>query len=143
MRTSENFPSETVRKVSDAPTSSLTGHRDGTFRAILAFVSWPNLRSKPCCDPFSDSFSETVEKWFEQRLKRGSGRYTESRCVQKVAFRPSCDHVTVVSETFHTVSLSNSMNKGLLICPLALWGRIGAQPQRDVGRLHRLSDHAR
>jgi hypothetical protein len=45
------------------------------------------------------------EKWFEQRLKRGSGRYTESRWVQKVAFWSSRDHVTVVSETFHTVSL--------------------------------------
>jgi hypothetical protein len=48
------------------------------------------------------------EKWFEQRLKRGSGRYTESRWVQKVAFWSSRDHVTVVSETFHTVSLKLS-----------------------------------
>ena len=35
---------------------SLTGHRNGTFRAVLAFVYWPNLRSKPRSDPFSDSF---------------------------------------------------------------------------------------
>ncbi len=52
------------------------------------------------------------EKWFEQRLKRGSGRYTESRWAQKVAFWPSRDHVTVVCETFHTVSLGSPVNRG-------------------------------
>src|ERR687898_1836685 len=41
---------------------SLTGHRNGAFRAVLTFVYWPNQRSKPRCDPFSDSFSETVRK---------------------------------------------------------------------------------
>jgi hypothetical protein len=45
------------------------------------------------------------EKWFEQRLEDESGRYAEPRWVQKVAFWRSRDHVTVVSETFHTVSL--------------------------------------
>src|SRR5215203_442086 len=41
---------------------SLTGHRNGTFRAVLAFVYWPNLRSKPRSDPFSDSFSRDCPK---------------------------------------------------------------------------------
>ena len=35
---------------------SLTGHRNDTFRLILAFVYRPNLRSKRCSYPFSDSF---------------------------------------------------------------------------------------
>jgi hypothetical protein len=30
------------------------------------------------------------------------------------------------------------MNRALLVCLLALRGRIGSQPQRDVLRLHRL-----
>ena len=44
---------------------SLMGHRNGTFRPVLAFVYWPNLRSKRCSYPFSDSFRETVwkNKW--------------------------------------------------------------------------------
>src|SRR5215207_9451382 len=40
---------------------SLTGHRNDTFRAVLAFVYWPNLRSKPRSDPFSDSFLGFVQ----------------------------------------------------------------------------------
>src|SRR5215204_6563739 len=34
------------------------------------------------------------------------------------------------------------VNKGLLDCLLALPGRIGTQPQRDVSGLHRLSHHS-
>jgi hypothetical protein len=34
------------------------------------------------------------------------------------------------------------VHKGLLICLLALRGRLGTQPQSDVSRLHGLSDHA-
>jgi hypothetical protein len=37
--------------------------------------------------------------------------------------------------------LGNSVNKALLVCLLTLRGRLGAQPQRDVGRLHRLPYH--
>src|ERR671920_755133 len=36
---------------------SLTGHRSDTCRPVLAFVYRPNLRSKRCSYPFSDSFS--------------------------------------------------------------------------------------
>jgi hypothetical protein len=39
---------------------SLTGHRNGAFRAVLTFVYWPNQRSKPRCDPFSDSFRVSI-----------------------------------------------------------------------------------
>src|SRR5919202_2319447 len=39
---------------------SLTGHRNDTFRLILAFVYWPNLRSKRCSYPFSDSFRVSI-----------------------------------------------------------------------------------
>src|SRR5215207_8709784 len=39
---------------------SLTGHRNDTFRAVLAFVYWPNLRSKPRSDPFLDSFRREI-----------------------------------------------------------------------------------
>ena len=49
------------------------------------------------------------EKWFEQRLERGFGRYTEPKWVQKAAFWLSRDHVTVVRETFHTVSSRRSV----------------------------------
>src|SRR5215218_2084909 len=42
---------------------SLTGHRNSTFRPILAFVFRPSLRSKGCSYPFSDSLSETVRKY--------------------------------------------------------------------------------
>src|SRR5829696_8023378 len=54
------FPRRTPLKRSEKSRTplqrSLTGHRNGTFRAVLAFVYWPNLRSKPRSDPFSDSF---------------------------------------------------------------------------------------
>jgi hypothetical protein len=33
------------------------------------------------------------------------------------------------------------LNEGLLVNLVALWGRHRAQPQRDVGGLHRLPDH--
>src|SRR3712207_5515351 len=61
-RSSENLPSETVRKVSDAPTTQPYGTPKSTFRPILAFVYRPNLRPKRCSEPFSDSLSETVWK---------------------------------------------------------------------------------
>src|SRR5215216_2412488 len=42
---------------------SLTRHRNGTFRAVLAFVYWLNLWSKPAPTPFrtvsEGGFSET------------------------------------------------------------------------------------
>src|SRR5215208_7277128 len=37
--------------------------------------------------------------------------------------------------------LGNSVNKALLVCLLTLRGRLGTQPQRDVGRLHCLPYH--
>jgi len=36
----------------------------------------------------------------------------------------------------------NSVNKVLLVCLPTLRSRIGTQPQRDVGRLHRLPNHS-
>ncbi len=36
---------------------------------------------------------------------------------------------------------STRVNRALLACMLALWGGLGAQPQRDMGRLHRLPGH--
>src|SRR5215211_6138591 len=39
---------------------SLTGHRNGTCRPVLAFVYYPNLRSKRCSYPFSDSFRREI-----------------------------------------------------------------------------------
>ncbi len=57
-------------------------------------------------------------------------------------FRAPCTgqiHARSVARTpFRTVSLGTWVNKGLLACLLALRSRIGAQPQRDVCRLHRL-----
>src|SRR5829696_857047 len=58
------FPRITPLKLSEKSRTplqrSLAGHRNGTFQAVLAFVYWPNLRSKPCSDPLSDSFSRTL-----------------------------------------------------------------------------------
>ena len=55
------FPRTLLPKLSEKSRtplqSSLTGNRNGTFRAVLAFVYWPNLRLNPRSDPFSDSFS--------------------------------------------------------------------------------------
>src|SRR5919107_3688819 len=55
------FPRRTLLKLSEKSRTllqhSLTGHLNGTFRAVLAFVYRLNLRSRRCSYPFSDSYS--------------------------------------------------------------------------------------
>jgi hypothetical protein len=45
------------------------------------------------------------------------------------------------SELRRTLFPRTSVNKSLLVCLLALPGRFGTQPERDVSRLHRLPHH--
>src|SRR5215208_7506804 len=63
MRVSE-FPRTPYTKLSEKSRTllqrSLTGHRNGTCRPVLAFVYRPNLRSKRCSYPFSDSFRRDI-----------------------------------------------------------------------------------
>src|SRR5829696_9728285 len=63
MRVSE-FPRTPYTKLSEKSRTllqrSLTGHRNGTCRPVLAFVYRPNLRSKRCSYPFSDSFTNGI-----------------------------------------------------------------------------------
>src|SRR5215204_3495912 len=69
---------------------SLMRHRNGTFRAVLAFVYWPNLRSKLRSDPFSDSFRREIlgnSKYLKYKRKRSplpseSCRYVPSAKAQ-------------------------------------------------------------
>src|ERR687889_816098 len=61
------FPGMYLLKLSEKSRTllqrSLTVHLNGTFRAVLAFVYRPNLRSKRCSYPLSDSFSrQSVNK---------------------------------------------------------------------------------
>ena len=58
---------------------SLTGHLNGTFQPVLTFVYRPNLRSKCCSNPFSDSLRRVVPGtwasgvWSSRKLREHEG----------------------------------------------------------------------
>src|SRR5215207_6633625 len=92
---------------------SLTGHRNGTFRAVLAFVYWPNLRSKLRSDPFSDSFSRNClinRSRYYFGVPRASIRGQTSPILPPRASRtPRSGSPPAI---YQTVSLGSSVNRG-------------------------------
>src|SRR5215211_6796339 len=56
-RSSQNFPSETVRKVSDTPAACPCRPQKSNFSVHFTHCLLPNLRSERCSHPFSDSLS--------------------------------------------------------------------------------------
>ena len=71
--------------------------QDGSFAATFSARGVTS-------EGIAEAAKRLYDKGVEQRLDRESGRYTESRRVEKVAFDPFQDHTIIASETFHTVS---------------------------------------
>jgi hypothetical protein len=87
--------------------------------------------------PSHDTRKESKEQ--EQDDHRHSERKPIRRRIHRLL--PSSLIIASRAEPPRTLHPRNSVNKALLVHLLTLRSRIGAQPQRDVIKLHRLPDH--